>query len=251
MIINNIVCMKWGDKYDATYVNILASMVKRNTTVPYRFICFTDNPEGIDKNIDIFPIPDFPEPSAKYKKCEAWRKLLLFQNPLNNIEGKILFLDLDVIIIDIIDCFFNFSDQMAIIENWSQPNRLIGQASAFCFKMGQYENLLHTYLENPDKIAAEYRTEQVYITRALGRNGFDFFPDIWCKSFKFHCMPGGILNSFIVPAKIPEGAKIIVFHGNPNPPEAIHGIWGKDVPWFKKFYKTVKPTPWIAEHWRI
>ncbi|MCW7753205.1 hypothetical protein OOT00_04300 [Desulfobotulus sp. H1] len=251
MITNNIVCMKWGDKYDATYVNILAAMVKRNITIPYRFICFTDNAHGIDEHIDVFPIPDFPEPAPEYKKCEAWRKLLLFQNPLHDIEGTILFLDLDVVILDTIDCFFTFSNKMAIIENWSQPNRLIGQASAFCFQMGQYEHLLQTYLKNPDKTAATYRTEQVYITRALGKTGFDFFPKEWCKSFKFHCMPGGILNSFMAPTAIPEGAKIIVFHGNPNPPEAIQGIWGKKVPWFKKFYKTVKPTPWLAEHWRI
>ena len=58
------------------------------------------------------------------------------------------------------------------------------------------------------------------------------------------------MNSFMTPTKIPKNAKIIGFHGNPNPPDAVAGVWGKPVPWYKKFYKTVKPTPWIAEYWR-
>ena len=34
----NIICMKWGTKYGPEYVNRLASMVKRNITIPYRFV---------------------------------------------------------------------------------------------------------------------------------------------------------------------------------------------------------------------
>lgn len=91
----------------------------------------------------------------------------------------------------------------------------------------------------------------MYITRELGRDGFDYFPDQWCRSFKMHCLPGGILNSFVTPKKVPENAKIIVFHGKPNPSDAIAGVWGKPVkPFFKKLYKSVKPTKWVADHWR-
>ena len=40
----NIICMKWGTKYGPEYVNRLASMVRRNTTIPCRFVCMTDDP---------------------------------------------------------------------------------------------------------------------------------------------------------------------------------------------------------------
>lgn len=53
----NVVCMKWGTKYPALYVNNLASMVKRNLTLPYRFVCFTDDPTGLDNDIETFPLP--------------------------------------------------------------------------------------------------------------------------------------------------------------------------------------------------
>ena len=121
---NNIVCMKWGNKYGPEYVNILHNMVKRNMTQPFRFICLTEHPEGIDSDVDVLPLPAFEDPAPEYyKHCQAWRKLSLFDEPLYDIQGKILFLDLDVVIIDNIDCFFDYSSKLAIIENWSQPNR--------------------------------------------------------------------------------------------------------------------------------
>ncbi|BCO09815.1 hypothetical protein GF1_21910 [Desulfolithobacter dissulfuricans] len=248
----NIVCMKWGTKYGPEYVNILHHMVQRNITLPYRFICFTDRPEGIEEGVEIFPLPDFKEPEPKYlKTCLAWRKIAVFDRDLHDIRGKILFLDLDVVIVDNIDCFFSYSDKLAIIENWSQPGRLIGQASVFCFEQGKYHHLLEKYRTAQHEVLENNVTEQFYITRELGKGNFDYFPDPWCRSFKMHCMPGGILNSFMTPTKIPEGAKIIVFHGSPNPPDAIQGVWGQQyVPWYKKFYKTVKPTRWIADYWK-
>ena len=114
----NIVCMKWGSLYGPEYVNILFNMVNRNLTLPFRFICMTDRPEGINAEIEVVPLPDFKEPEWKYSRyCTAWRKLALFDKSVLDLEGKVLFLDLDVVIIDNIDCFFSFSDKLAIIEN--------------------------------------------------------------------------------------------------------------------------------------
>jgi len=39
-------------------------------------------------------------------------------------------------------------------------------------------------------------------------------------------------------------AWIIVFHGYPDSTEAMSGGWEVAVPWYTKFYKTVKPTVW-------
>ncbi len=120
-----------------------------------------------------------------------------------------------------------------------------------CFEMGKHNQLLEQWEENAASVYENYRTEQVYLPQALGKGGFEWFPVEWVRSFKAHCMPGGILNSFVIPKKekIPKGAKIIAFHGNPKPDEAIAGVWGSSVPWYKVWYKTVKPTKWLAEYW--
>jgi hypothetical protein len=246
----NVVCMKWGNKFGPEYVNNLYHMVKRNLTLPFRFICMTEVPEGIEQGVEIRPLPEFEEPPRELSPyCLNWRKLALFDEKVYDLQGKILFFDLDVVVVDNIDCFFSYSEKLAIIENWSQPNRLIGQSSVFCFEVGKHTHLLDKYRYQMEEVLENNRTEQVYITRELGLGNFDYFPDEWCKSFKMHCMPGGILNSFLSPTKVPENVKVIVFHGNPNPPDALAGIWGKPVPWYKKFYKTVKPALWIADHW--
>ena len=58
---NYVVCLKHGDKYSSEYVNILHNMVKRHTTIPINFVCFTENAQGIDPGIEIRPIPVHPE----------------------------------------------------------------------------------------------------------------------------------------------------------------------------------------------
>jgi hypothetical protein len=40
----------------------------------------------------------------------------------------------------------------------------------------------------------------------------------------------------------------VIFTGKPDPDEARDGKW--PAKWHKKFYRTLKPTPWIGEHWR-
>jgi len=248
----NIVCMKWGTMYGPEYVNILYNMVNNNITLPFRFICMTEIVEGIRPEVEIAPLPDFKEPAWEYARyCSAWRKLSLFDQQVLDLKGKLLFLDLDVVIVGNIDCFFTYSEKLAIIENWSQKGRLIGQSSVFCFRIGTCTRLLEKYISRHEEVMKNNRTEQMYITRELGKDNFVYFPDDWCRSFKMHCMPGGILNSFVTPTKIPENARIIVFHGSPNPPDAIAGKWGRPVkPWFKKIYKSVKPTKWIADYWQ-
>ena len=38
----NFACVCYGDKYSPEYVQKLYNMVERNTTIDYKFYCFTD-----------------------------------------------------------------------------------------------------------------------------------------------------------------------------------------------------------------
>ena len=76
-----------------------------------------------------------------------------------------------------------------------------------------------------------------------------FFPDhlsywneAWCKSYKYHCLQKIPLAYFKPPVK-PKGAKIIIFHGEINPPDAVNGGGGK-------WYRYVLPSDWIKEAWQ-
>ncbi len=246
----NVVCLKWGTLYGPEYVNKLLSMVSRHLHRPFRFICLTDDETALDADIEVFPLPDFEEPPWEFARyCSAWRKLALFRSGLANMQGKVLFLDLDVVIVDAIDCFFDCSSKFAMIENWYQPGRQVGQASVMCFEAGREETLLRSYERDPLPFLRRYGTEQAYISGELGAEGCEFFPSAWCQSYKLHCMPKGLRKFWQAENVAPAGSKILVFHGRPNPPDAIAGRWGKDFPWYKRWYKRISPSPWLAEHW--
>lgn len=236
----NIFCMKWGALYSAGYVNKLYNMVKRNLTLPFDFHCFTDDAEGILPTVKIHPLPHINIPPKN--QVSPWRKLSMFAADLNGITGKALFLDLDTIIIENIDCFFTYSDKLCIIENWTQMNQGIGNSSVYCFEVGKYSYILDKYNQNPELVVEQYDNEQIFLSKQIGKD-LVFWPEEWCKSFKRHCIAGRFMRFFKDPI-IPDRVKIIAFHGHPRPHEALEGKWPrKIIPYLKK------PT-WLSQYWQ-
>ena len=70
-----------------------------------------------------------------------------------------------------------------------------------------------------------------------------YWPEEWTCSYKRHCIPSFPLNHFRAP-KIPAGARMVVFHGKPDPDEALRGYRGT-----KPHHRSL-PAPWIAENWK-
>jgi len=237
----NVICAKWGPKYGPDYVNRLKSMVSRNLARPHRFVCFTDDPTGLAPDIEHFPMPvlQVPEPHRNL----PWRKVTLFGKPLGDLEGPTLFLDLDIVIVDSLDPFFDHPGRFCVIHNWTHPDRRVGNTSVYRFEIGAHQDVLDNLVANHRQIFARYRNSQTYVSDHIGE--ITWWPNAWCKSFKKHCMPGGpfgLFNWFMTPRR-PEGARIVVFHGDPKPEYAINGHWPG------RWSKHVRPTPWVAEHW--
>jgi hypothetical protein len=230
--------MKWGRRYGSDYVNTLSSMVQRNLTVPHRFVCLTDEPSAIRPEIECRPLPALT--LATEWERSPWRKLSCFAPELGDLEGPVLFLDLDVVIIDNIDCLFAYPGEFCIIENWTQPGRGIGNSSVYRYWAGAHGDVFARFRADPREIVRAYPNSQTFLSRSLPE--LTFWPASWCRSFKHDCLPGRLLRR-LRPATIPEGAKIIVFHGQPKPPDAARGLWPEPG-------RSLRPAPWIAEHWR-
>lgn len=237
----NILCMKWGKKYPADYVNRLHSMVARNLSIPHRFICFTDDSEGFDTSIETFPIPTLPvDISNTPERC--WTKILTFSENLYDIQGKCLYLDLDIIILDSIDEMFTVEGDVIIIRDWSKQDGT-GNSSVYRFEAGSHPEVLREFVERWPQVMKDHRNEQEYVSSVLLREGaLTYWPEKWCRSFKRHCCHSLPKSLFVMP-QIPTGAKIIVFHGRPNPHEAIRGESGF-------WYRSVRPTTWINDYWK-
>ena len=142
MVQRNVICIKWGDKFGADYVNSLYDMVEKNLTLEHRFVCFTDKPEGIKDGVEIRPLPELDDKGLPEK---AWKKLGLFTDKLADLEGEALFLDLDIVIRDNIDCFFDREGEFYIIKDWDFPNDIIGNSSVFKFKVKQHKDIIENF----------------------------------------------------------------------------------------------------------
>jgi hypothetical protein len=238
----NIVCMKWGDKYGPDYVNKLYDMVSKNLTKNFRFICFTDNKSGIKNNVDILPLPFIEMPKNKPER--GWRKLSILQKNISGLDGISLFLDLDVVLVDNIDPLFDLKGEFFIAFDKRKRSSSIGNSSVFRFKAGEHDDIFQNFNHNSLKILQEYRNEQAYLSDMIKNKGiFQYWPKTWCPSFKYHCVPQFPLNFFSAP-KIPKGAKVILFHGLPEPNDAAEGRSGK-------WYRYIRKSPWITKHWKI
>lgn len=250
----NVVTLKWGTRYGAEYVNKLFAGVSRNLTPPFRFICFTDDTAGLAEGIEAFPIPEIDlNPPHLYN---GWRKLCLFQKNLP-IEGLSLFLDLDIIITGNLDDFFRFEpDKIPIIRDPVTLRRKlfpkgppVGNSSVFRFVANESSFVYEQLLREKEWALSHFRPPQSYLTHCI-RPRMTFWPEHWVVSFKVHCLPRWPANLWKV-AQLPGNAKIIIFHGRPNPDEARDGKWplANKARW-KRIYKYTRPTPWIEKHWR-
>ena len=244
----NIMCMKWGAKYGPEYVNKLYNMVKRNLTIPHRFVCFTDDTTGLDAGIDTFPMPEINIPLKN--QISPWRKLTILGETLGDLQGTTLFLDLDIVIVSNIDGFFAYEGDFCIIENWTQAGQGVGNSSVYRFEVGAHKYVLEYYNNNIDEVVTKYDNEQIYLSKKIAEveGKITYWPETWCKSFKRHCIPPMPMRYFKAP-QIPQGAKIVVFHGHPHPDEAEAGKWPRKN-FIRGLHKFVKPTPWIGQFWK-
>ena len=208
--------------------------------------CFTDNPEGIDKEIECSPLPEISLP--KKISCTPWRKLSVWQHPLKNLKGDVLFLDLDLVITGNLDRFFDYNPgSYCVIENWTQIGQNIGNTSCFRFPIGKYDFIFEKFEDNPIKIWKKYHIEQVYLSAEIKDQVF--WPQNWCTSFKHNLLPSWPFRIW-QPAKLPKETSIVAFTGKPDPDDVIKGKWPvKKSQVYKKLYKQLKTPQWVLDNW--
>jgi hypothetical protein len=270
-VIKQVVCVKWGQAYGAVYVNRLYGMVSRNITPPFRVVCLCDDASGIRPEVECFDLPELGVPHPQ-RTIGKWRKQVLWGESVPGLAGVALFVDLDSVIVDSIDPYFEYgaADDVILARNWARPLSRLGQTSVFRFKVGAHPHVLRDFRADPQGIADRYRFEQHYVTAAV-RGGIKLWPEPWTRHFRLHCLPPVPLRYFMS-ARLPAGARIVTFPGGPNPDDVLLGRWQPGLAphptrWahlraafdpdlragqgFRKHLQSyVLPAPWIEAAWR-
>lgn len=266
--VKQVLCVKWGTRYGAEYVNRIYGMVKRNITPPFRVICLTDDAVGIRDEVVCHGLPELgcPRPTNAPGK---WPKAALWNKDLFGVEGVVLFVDLDVVITGNLDDFFSFGapDDVILARNWIKPFERLGQTSIFRFTVGKHHYMLENFRKDPEGIAGHYQFEQRYVTQCI-KGGVKFWPRNWVRHFRLNCLGPWPLR-YLRPPVLPRGTRVVIFPGKPDPADAMAGRWSAggqhmsrseyikscfNKPDSKSRYAALKryilPCHWISEHWR-
>ena len=161
-----IACLKHGSKYNADYVNTLYAMCKRNMTLPFEFVCFTENQTDLNKEIRIEPLP-------QHRGLQGWWYKPMFFNPDLILQGTVLFIDLDVIIFRNIDKLFTYqTGKFCVIRDFNRKNNPSWNkfnSSCFRLEIGQHAHVYRNFMMNPVVNSRKFHGDPRLVVRSSKR----------------------------------------------------------------------------------
>ncbi|SMF75021.1 hypothetical protein SAMN02982989_4449 [Xaviernesmea oryzae] len=269
--VKQVICINWGTRYGPPFINRLYAMVKRNITPPFTFTCFTDSRADLNPEILCEDLPPLDVPNMPVKTKGIWPKARLWGPKLGNLQGPVLFLDLDLVVTGSLDDFFEVGDANDVVmaRNQTTPFERLGQTSVFRFPVGKLVSLQEKFRADPQGVADKYSFEQRFVTRNAP-GGIKFFPRRWVLHFRQDCRWPVPLNYFLAP-RLPASARVVLFPRGFYPQNAVEGKFGKlgraatplehilgvfdadrrdkksPLTYLRHY---IRPTPWVAEHWR-
>ena len=139
--------------------------------------------------------------------------------------------------------FFEAPGEFLIIHDWKRPWRVTGNSSVYRFRLGAHADVLAEFRATQEKVRSRLRNEQAFLSEVMHRQGWlAYWPADWCCSFKYHCIPRWPSNYWREPG-FPQGTRIVIFHGEVNPPDALAGRRNRR-------FRHIRPAGWVAQHWR-
>lgn len=246
-----VVCWKWTQpgyrsKFSAEHVNILASMVKRNLKMEYKFCCITDDAAGIDSSVEIIPLWDdyatVPNPSFD-KGPSCYRRLKAFSAEAEQLIGpRFVSLDLDTVIVRDVTPIWNRPNDEFIIWGDTEGHRgrfipripghmrvmqRLYNGSMWLLKAGSRRQVWDKF--NPETSPQEahshgrHGSDQGWISHCLGPGQTTWHMNDGVFSYRNHI-------ARFKKTELPEGARIVMFHGrvDPDSEEAQKLLWVRE-----------------------
>jgi hypothetical protein len=231
-----VITWKWrpiSRNYRSTFraetVNTLFRMVRRHYPEPFRAVCVTDDPHGIDPSIEIVPIGDhlatIPNPhGAQNPSC--YRRLRMFAPEAADTFGpRFVSLDLDTVITgDLVPLW----DRPEEFVAWGDTNRGTPyNGSMILLTAGARPRVWQTFdpRDSPRKAKAAgcFGSDQGWISYCLGPGEAR-----WGRADGVYSYRNDIKRS----GRLPAGARIVFFHGRIDP-------WAREA----------QALDWVREAW--
>lgn len=234
----SIVCWKWrpAPGYRSTFtaetVNTLRRMVARHYAPAHRFICVTDDADGLDPAVEVVPLWDdfsaIPNPFGS-RNPSCYRRLRAFHPEIGAVLGRrFVSMDLDCVITGNLEPVFDRPEDFVI---WGATHPTTAyNGSLFLLTAGSRRQVWDNFDPHRSPLRAKrarcYGSDQGWISFILGPGEAR-----WCISDGVVSFRNDIVTSG---AGLPPEARIVLFHGKRDP-------WDTGVQ---------AAHPWVAEHYR-
>lgn len=209
----NFVTINWRDYQGrgVEYTNCLYDSVTRNLKegMPGRFIVFTDEPytRGYTPGIEVRALPE--------TDIRGWyNKNQLFMGNIVPDGDRIVYFDLDTVIVGSLDDIAAYDGDFAILRDFYRPNGL--QSSVMLWEAGTCNYIWNQYAKAgcPEVFGGDQAwIEEVVSAPVILQAEFPHKFVSYKKDARFG---------------IPVDSSVVVFHGNPRPHEAegwVEKVW--------------------------
>lgn len=220
-----VVCWRWRpmpgyrSEYPPATVNTLRRMVARHYDAPHRFVCVTDDPAGIDPEVEILPLwndfADVPSPHGK-KNPSCYRRLRAFAPDIAATFGpRFVSIDLDCVILGDLRPLW---DRQEDFVAWGDTNpKTAYNGSMMLMTAGARRQVWERFdpQVSPDQARAAgcFGSDQGWISFVLGHGEARWSREDGVYSFRNDIKA----NRF----RLPADARIVFFHGQHDPWDAF------------------------------
>lgn len=221
----------YRSKYTTAHVDVLRRMVRRNYPHPHRFVLITDDPTGLqERDIEVFELwPDLgnlKNPNGS-NNPSCYRRLRLFApTPGKWLGERFVCVDLDTVIVGDLTPLWDRPEDFVI---WKSPGARLNPycGSMFMLRTGTRPRVWLDFDEETSpkmtRAANFFGSDQAWIALCLGPDEATWGPAEGAYSFRTE----------IGSKPLPENARIVFFHGIPDPWDA----GPQRRPWVRRNYR--------------
>ena len=240
----SFVTWKWqtpGNRaFSSAHVNVLYAMVARHYPAPFRFICITDDPAGLDERIEWISMPVrfdslISPQGARFPNCYC--RLWVFSREAAVLGERILCLDIDCVILDDLRPLVDRDEDFV---GWcDDPHFADGKIAGgiYLLKTGSMPHIWEDFDPKTSPMEAFGRGNQ---GSDQGWMSYKLYPLLRQSSGQAgkYTIGDGIVKINWTPIGAPsppKGARLVLANGLKPP-------WNADIQ---------RLHPWVKEYWRI
>jgi len=236
-----IVTWKWRapgyrTQFSAATVNVLRRAVRRHYDQPHQFVCVTDDPEGLDPDIEVVPLwsdwREIPSPhGAAQPSCYV--RLKAFAPEMREVLGdRFVSIDLDAVIVGDLTPLFSRPEPFVIWRHalpGRQTNGPLGRYNGSMWMMtAGARSEVWTQFRGAASgreayQAGQHGSDQGWMQHVMGPDeaGWTSADGVYSYKYQILATHGG---------RLPANARIVFFHGKPDPwdPEPQQRAWVRE-----------------------